>query len=92
MKKLLNIPNLLILLTTAILYSCGGSQEIQKKRMTVTTNSEEARELFVGVHGGRSEGYEWIYPLKTIDTKKKEMYFISKCYFWNFQNDQKTVH
>ena len=36
---------------------------------------EEARELFVGVHGGRSEGYEWIYPLKTINTKKKEMYF-----------------
>ena len=35
----------------------------------------EAEEIFIGVHGGRSEGYEWIYPLKTIDTKKKEMYF-----------------
>ena len=36
---------------------------------------EEAKELFIGVHGGRSEGYEWIYPIKIIDTKKKEMYF-----------------
>ena len=46
MKKLFTIPNFLITLITAILFSCGGSQEIQKKRITVTTNSEEARELF----------------------------------------------
>ena len=55
MKKLLNIPNLLIILITAILYSCGGSQEVQKKRMTVTTNSEEARDLFyqaIDIHQG----------------------------------------
>ena len=37
--------------------------------------SVEAEEIFIGVHGGRSEGYEWIYPLKVINTKKKEMYF-----------------
>ena len=55
MKKLFTIPNLLILLITTILYSCGGSQEVQKKRMTVTTNSDEARDLFyqaIDVHQG----------------------------------------
>jgi len=36
---------------------------------------EEAEEIFIGIHGGSSEGYEWVYPLKTINTKKKEMYF-----------------
>ena len=35
----------------------------------------EAEELFIAVHGSRSKGYEWVYPLKTINTKKKEMYF-----------------
>ena len=35
-----------ILLFTTILYSCGDTQEIEKKRMTVTTNSDEAKELF----------------------------------------------
>ena len=29
---------------------------------------EEAQEIFIAVHGGRSEGYEWIYPIKTINT------------------------
>ena len=54
MKKLFTIPNLLILLITTILYSCGGSQEVQKKRM-ITTNSDEARDLFyqaIDVHQG----------------------------------------
>ena len=36
---------------------------------------EEAQEIFIAVHGGSSEGYEWIYPIKTIDTKQKHMYF-----------------
>jgi hypothetical protein len=36
---------------------------------------EEAQEIFIAVHGGRSEGYEWIYPIKTIDTKQKHMFF-----------------
>ena len=31
---------------TLFLISCGDTSEIQKKRMTVTTNSEEARSLF----------------------------------------------
>jgi len=37
--------------------------------------SQQAEEIYIGVHGGRSEGYEWIYPLKIIDTQSKEMYF-----------------
>ena len=36
---------------------------------------EEVQEIFIAVHGGSSEGYEWIYPIKTIDTKQKNMYF-----------------
>ena len=36
---------------------------------------EEAHEIFIAVHGGSSEGYEWIYPIKKIDTKQKHMYF-----------------
>ena len=35
----------------------------------------EVQEIFIAVHGGGSEGYEWIYPIKTIDTKHKHMYF-----------------
>ena len=36
---------------------------------------EEVQEIFIVVHGGGSEGYEWIYPIKIIDTKQKHMYF-----------------
>ena len=38
-------------------------------------SEEEAEEVFIAVHGGSSEGYEWIYPIKTIDTKQKHMHF-----------------
>ena len=38
-------------------------------------SEDEAQEVFIAVHGGSSEGYEWIYPLKTIDSKSKHMYF-----------------
>ena len=36
---------------------------------------DRSQEIFIAVHGGRSQGYEWVYPLKTIDTKQKSMYF-----------------
>ena len=36
-----------------------------------------ASELFVGVHGWRSEGYEWVYPLQTIDNSARHMYFFN---------------
>ncbi len=49
------MKNFIYLLITFFLISCGGTQEIQKKRMTVTTNSDEARELFykaIDTHSG----------------------------------------
>ena len=36
---------------------------------------DEAQEIFIAVHGGSSQGYEWVYPIKTIDTRQKHMYF-----------------
>ena len=40
--------------------------------------------LLVSVHGSRSEGYEWIYPLQTLDTEKSATFFYRwddrKCY------------
>lgn len=38
-------------------------------------NLGEAKEIFIAVHGGNSEGYEWIYPLIKINTKLRQMYF-----------------
>ena len=38
-------------------------------------SEEEVQEVFIAVHGGSSEGYEWIYPIKTIDTKQRHMHF-----------------
>ena len=40
--------------------------------------------LLVSVHGSRSEGYEWIYPLQTLDTDNSATFFYRwddrKCY------------
>ena len=51
----------------------------------------EVQEIFISVHGGNSEGYEWIYPLKKINTKLRHMYF----YRWPdnscFQNPVKKL-
>ena len=38
-------------------------------------SEDEAQEVFIAVHGGSSDGYDWIYPIKTIDTKQKHMHF-----------------
>ena len=38
-------------------------------------SADESQEIFIAVHGGSSEGYEWIHPIRTIDTKQKHMYF-----------------
>ena len=35
----------------------------------------DSQEIFIAVHGGSSEGYEWIHPIRKIDTKQKHMYF-----------------
>ena len=31
--------------------------------------------IFIGVHGSRSLGYEWIYPLQTLDTERTATFF-----------------
>ena len=38
-------------------------------------SADESHEIFIAVHGGSSEGYEWIHPIRKIDTKQKHMYF-----------------
>ena len=39
------------------------------------SNLLNANEITVGAHGGSSEGYEWVYPLKTLDTPTNEVFF-----------------
>lgn len=41
--------------------------------LEVSNNQEDI--AVIGVHGGRSEGYEWVYPLKTIDKKDRLILF-----------------
>ena len=40
--------------------------------------------MLISVHGSRSEGYEWIYPLQTLDTENSATFFYRwddrKCY------------
>ena len=38
-------------------------------------SEDDSQEIFIAVHGGSSEGYEWIHPIRKIDTKQKHMYF-----------------
>lgn len=40
------MKNFIYVIISIFLISCGGTQEVQKKRMTVTTTSDEAKELF----------------------------------------------
>jgi len=37
--------------------------------------------IIIAIHGSRSRGYEWIYPLKTLDSKNHDVYFFR----WNDQ-------
>jgi hypothetical protein len=41
--------------------------------------SGKEKVLLVSVHGSRSQGYEWIYPLQTLDTENSATFF----YRWN---------
>lgn len=36
--------------------------------------------IVIGVHGWQSEGYEWVYPLKTVDSDNTATYFFR----WDF--------
>ena len=42
-------------------------------------NNADADELVIGIHGGNSEGYEWIYPLWQLNQAFNEVFF----YRWN---------
>ena len=44
--------------------------------------SENQEILLIGVHGSSSRGYEWIYPLKTVDTHETLTLFFR----WNDNN------
>ena len=44
-------------------------------------NSNES-EMIVGVHGMRSRGYEWVYPLQTMDSDSRLTYFFN----WDAQS------
>lgn len=64
----------------------GGYKESGKKLMSLNAGlhplenpSGNEEVLLIGVHGGRSEGFEWIYPLQTIDNDKTITFF----YRWN---------
>ena len=37
------------------------------------SNLLNANEITVAVHGGSSEGYEWVYPLKILDNLPESM-------------------
>ena len=37
--------------------------------------------LIIAIHGSRSRGYEWVYPLKSLDSENHDIYFFR----WNDQ-------
>ena len=42
-------------------------------------NNGDADELVIGIHGGNSEGYEWVYPLWQLNQDSNQVFF----YRWN---------
>ena len=42
-------------------------------------NNAKANELIIGIHGGNTEGYEWIYPLWRLNQEFNQVFF----YCWN---------
>lgn len=42
--------------------------------------SASSTEILIGVHGFRSEGYEWVYPLQRLDTESTGTWF----YRWDY--------
>ena len=45
--------------------------------------NSSSKEILIGIHGGDSRGFEWIYPLQKIDNESINTYFFrwdtSKC-------------
>ena len=44
--------------------------------------SESQKTLLIGVHGSESRGYEWVYPLQTLDNPK----ILASFFRWNDRN------
>ena len=38
--------------------------------------NQEAKAIIIAIHGGDSRGFEWIYPLQTIDNEVTKTYFV----------------
>ena len=38
-------------------------------------SNQEAKAIIIAIHGGDSRGFEWIYPLQTIDNEFTKTYF-----------------
>ena len=60
----------------------SDSRDAGKKLMNLTyglnlleTKNKKEDTILVGVHGGNSRGYEWVYPLRTMDTENILSYF-----------------
>ena len=49
--------------------------ELPMGMQPLESNLLNSNEITVGAHGGSSEGYEWVYPLKTLDTATNEVFF-----------------
>lgn len=45
--------------------------------------NSRSKEILIGIHGGDSRGFEWIYPLQKLDNESRNTYFFrwdtSKC-------------
>ena len=64
----------------------SDSRDTGKKLMNLTyglnlleTKNKKEDTLLVGVHGGNSQGYEWVYPLK----KKDKENILSNLFRWD---------
>mgnify|MGYP001229943508 CR=1 FL=1 len=63
----------------------------QENGFTLISNDSSFNEetLIVAVHGWKSEGYEWIYGLKTLSSEYKHTYFYR--YNWNVCPDSVAI-
>lgn len=76
----------------------GGEVKVSGKKLMSQENgfilihnesSFNEETLIIGVHGRKSEGYEWIYGLKALSNEYKHTYFYR--YNWNICPDSATI-
>jgi len=65
-----------------VFVSGKGLMALQYGLHPLEDQSENQRILMIGVHGSASRGYEWVYPLKTLDTHETLTLFFR----WNDNN------